>query len=110
MVGTSSIQQFDFVNLEETIKDPIKLNVAHDYSSFCFPSHFVLSSCYNFVDQMKSRTTFLLEREADMNMVMVGYKFVLHENVCWKELLSRTKHHVGIVHKIAKLKTKISIS
>ena len=107
MFRTSSIQQYDFVNLEEAIKDPIKLNVARDYSSFSFPSYFVLSSCYNFVDQMKSRTTFLLEREADMNMVMVGYKFVLHENVCWKELLSRTKHHVCIVHKIAKLKTKI---
>ena len=42
-----------------------------------------------------------------MNMVMVGYKFVLHENVCWNELLSRTKHHVVIVNKIAKLQTKI---
>ena len=104
---TSSIQQYDFVNLDEAIKDPIKLNVAYDYSSFSFPSHFVLSSCYNFVDQMKSRTTFLQEREDDMYMLMVGYKFVLHGNVSWKELLSRTKHHVVIVHKIAKLKTKI---
>lgn len=105
--GTSSIQQYDFANLEEAIKDPIKLNVAHDYSSFSFPSYFVLSLCYNFPYQIKLRTTFLLEREADKNMMMMGYKFVLHGNICWKELLSRTKHHVCIVHKIAKLKTKI---
>ena len=36
LFGTSSIQQYDFANLEEAIKDPIKLNVAHDYSSFSF--------------------------------------------------------------------------
>ena len=107
LFGTSSIQQYDFVNLEEAIKDPIKLNVAHDYSSFSFPSYFVLSLCYNFAYQIKLRTTFLLERKSDKNMMMMGYKFVLHGNICWKELLSRTKHHVCIVHKIAKLKTKI---
>ena len=36
LFGTSSIQQYDFSNLEEAIKDPIKLNVSHDYSSFSF--------------------------------------------------------------------------
>ena len=41
-----------------------------------------------------------------MDMLMVGYKFVRHGNVCWKELLSRTKYHVGIIHKIPNLKTK----
>ena len=51
--------------------------------------------------------TFIQEREDDMDMLIVGYKFVLHGNICWKELLSRTKHHIGIIHKIAKLKTKI---
>ena len=88
LFSASYIQQYDFVNLEEAIKDPIKLNVAHDYSSFSFPNYFVLSLCYNFVDQMKSRMTFLLEREAGMNMIMVGYKFIFHGIVCWKELLS----------------------
>lgn len=33
-------------------------------------------------------------RHNDMKMVMVDYKFVLHENVSWKELLNRTKYLV----------------
>ena len=46
--------------------------------------------------------TFLQEREDDMNMAVPDYKFVLHGNVSWKELLSRTKYF-----KCAKVKAKL---
>ena len=51
--------------------------------------------------------TFFQERESDMKCVMPDYKLVLHTNVCLKEILSRTKHHVSLNKMLAKLETKI---
>jgi hypothetical protein len=42
----------------------------------------------------------------DIKVVMDGYKFALHENISWKELLSRTKQ----LKELPSMKTKLMCS
>ena len=51
--------------------------------------------------------SFLQERESHIITIRADCKCFLHKNVCWKELLSQTKHHVVINKKLTKFNNKI---
>jgi hypothetical protein len=79
-----------------------------EYLNFSLPSYLLSFPCYYFVEKKELRTSLFLDSESGTNMFMVDYKILLLGNVCWKELLSLTKFHVGIDNKLAKVKSKLS--